>query len=100
MAKSLKAKIRDAILDAVGSTCKDTSALVSESMDHKVSASKRLRIRFHLILCEFCRYYKEQLTTIRKVAQGLDEASLDQEASKPLKEDAKEKMKKMIRDND
>ena len=54
-------KLMNFILGWLNLTCKDTSPLISEMMDHRVSFIKRLKIRIHLALCGVCLYYKGQL---------------------------------------
>ena len=99
MSNPLKEKVRDFILDLTRSTCKDTTALISEMMDHNVSLTRRWRIKFHVTLCEYCRYYQAQLETLRNLSQGLEKKAPDMESQGSLKEDAKVMMKKLIDDS-
>ena len=77
-------------------TCKDTSPLISEMMDHRVSFTKRLKIKIHLALCEVCLYYKEQLGIIRNLSQNLGQEDFPVNTNKTLPLESKEKIKKMI----
>ena len=77
MPESLKEKLRDFILDLTLSKCNDTTELISESMDYPISTYKRWRVGFHLALCEYCREYKNQLETLRQLAQGLERETPD-----------------------
>ena len=70
MADSLREKLFINILDFFDCHCKKIAPLVSEAMDHPVSIVKQWKIKFHLLLCEFCHYYKEQLETVRNLAGG------------------------------
>ncbi len=56
--------------------CKDVSALVSRSMDTRLPLSKRMGIRFHLMMCRMCREYKNQLFLISRAMKRMD-LSLD-----------------------
>ena len=96
MPESLRGKLRDCVLDVFASKCKDTTQLVSEAMDHHVSITKQFKIKFHLLLCEFCRHYKEQLETVRGVAKGLKKDELDIGDDSQLDASAKERMKKLL----
>ena len=49
--------------------CKDISYLISRSMDKKLPFSKRLGIKFHLMMCNLCRRYKEQLIILKSALQ-------------------------------
>ena len=100
MADSLREKLRDGVLDFFASNCKNTTQLVSEAMDHRVSIIKQWKIKFHLALCEYCRHYKEQLETVRNLARGLKKEDPEIDDESQLKSSAKERMKKLLDDND
>lgn len=100
MADSLREKLRDSVLNFFASNCKDTTQIVSESMDRRVSIAKQCKIKFHLALCEFCRYYKEQLETIRDLARGLKKEGSEVDPESQLNASARERMKNLLNDND
>jgi hypothetical protein len=102
MADSLLEKLFIHILDLFNCHCKNTAKLVSESMDHRISITKRWKIKFHLALCEFCRQirYPEQLETIRNLAQGLKKEGSEVNSESQLNSSAREKMKKLLNEND
>lgn len=99
MAVSLLAKLRDGILSLTLSKCNDTTELISENMDHSISLFKRGRMRFHLVLCIYCREYKTQLEALRKMALGLDKEVSDKTSQVTLKPDSKEKLQQIIEEN-
>lgn len=78
-------------------TCKDTSPLISELMDHNLPLGKRLRLRFHLGICGVCQIYEKQLKVIHALARkmGHEEAPSQQEAV--LSEQAKTKIKDTLK---
>jgi hypothetical protein len=80
-------------------TCQDTSPLISEMMDHKVSFIRRLKIKIHLSLCKVCLYYKEQLELIRNLSKNLGREDFPANSDAALPEGAKQKLKKMIDSN-
>lgn len=47
-------------------SCKDISALISQSMDSRLPLRKRLAIRMHVAMCSLCRRYEKQLRMIRR----------------------------------
>ncbi len=57
--------------------CKDISALVSRSMDEKLPLHQRLGIKFHLMMCHFCRQYKNQLILITGALKTIDPVSTE-----------------------
>jgi predicted anti-sigma-YlaC factor YlaD len=99
MAISLLGKLRDVVLDLTLSNCKDTTELISENMDHRISVFKRWRIGYHLALCKYCRKYKAQLETLRQMTLGLDDEASGSSPQASLKQDSKEKMKQIIEKN-
>lgn len=52
-------------------TCKDATQLMSQKMDGKLSVTNRLSLRFHLLLCQGCRNFNEQLRFIRKAVKQI-----------------------------
>jgi hypothetical protein len=65
--------------------CKDISSLLSRSMDKKLPLSTRLGIKFHLMMCKFCRRYEKQLLIIH--------AAFKEEIIVPLPKSIREKIK-------
>ncbi|MFQ5673400.1 MAG: zf-HC2 domain-containing protein [Nitrospinales bacterium] len=53
-------------------TCKDTSPLISEMMDHDLPLAKRIKVKFHLAMCRMCQYYFSQLSFLRNMAKEID----------------------------
>lgn len=49
--------------------CKDTSALVSRSMDEALSWRQRMAVRLHLAMCSACRRFAAQMSFLRQAAR-------------------------------
>ena len=81
-------------------TCQDTSPLISEKMDHSLPFSKWWRLKFHLAICEVCRYYQDQLKALRALALrlGKEEASTGSETK--LSPETKEKIQQALNHSD
>lgn len=95
-----KARIfKDKILDLMKSKCTDTTRFISEGMDRPKTASRWLKIGFHLALCEYCQEYKTQLETLRKLTQDLESEAPSMENQGNMKEESKEKLKQIIEKN-
>lgn len=45
--------------------CKQTSQLVSQSLDRRLSLGERIAVRVHLCICKYCRRFRQQLSAIR-----------------------------------
>lgn len=80
-------------------TCKDTSPLISEMMDHSLPLSKRLRVKLHLSMCEFCHYYQDQLSFLQNMVQNLDEIGLKPKEQPVLTQEAKQKINQAIQNH-
>jgi hypothetical protein len=77
-------------------TCQDTSPLISEMMDHKVSFIKRLKLKIHLSVCKVCLYYREQLELIRDLSKNLGREDFPANKDEVLPEKSRQKIKQMI----
>ena len=49
-------------------SCKDTSTLISRSMDETLSWRQRLAVRLHLMMCGACRRFVGQMSFLRRAA--------------------------------
>jgi len=50
-------------------TCKEASALVSQSIDRPLPLSERWALRLHLLLCDACTRFKRHVEFLHKAAQ-------------------------------
>ena len=94
---SLIGKLDMWIIRKLRLTCKDTSPLISELMDHNLPLGKRLRLRFHLGMCGVCRFYQNQLEVIRALARKLAEDDAPTQKEVILSEQAKTKIKDTLK---
>ncbi len=78
-------------------TCKDTTPLISELMDHHLPFGKRIRLKFHLAMCQVCRFYQNQLEVIRALARKLGGEETPSQQQEVLSEQAKTKIKDSIK---
>ena len=46
-------------------SCKDASRLISQLQDGDISLPERLRIRLHLLLCDACTRFEQQVRFLR-----------------------------------
>ncbi len=78
-------------------TCRDTTPLISEMMDHTLPLGKRLRVKFHLAICDVCGFYKKQLETVRALARKLGGEEAPTQLEAVLSEEAKSKIKDSLK---
>jgi hypothetical protein len=55
-------------------TCKETSLLVTQSLDRKLTWTERLGMRIHLAVCNNCARFTKQMRLIREWLGTEDEA--------------------------
>jgi len=89
-------KIRG-ILKQLKVSCEDISPLISESMDHRVALEKRLRIKFHLLICGACQCYKTQMDIIKNLAKKIGSEDIELKKGSALRPETKEKIKQSLK---
>lgn len=50
-----------------GLSCQDITRLVSESMDHTLPLTQRIKVRIHLGMRKYCARFAKQMHFLRKV---------------------------------
>ena len=45
--------------------CKQTSQLVSQSLDRSLTLRERFALRLHLLICKYCKQFSQHMQTIR-----------------------------------
>ena len=58
-------------------TCKEIHRLTSEGLDRELSLVERTRIRMHLLVCEACNKFTEQMELIRRAMRRLGDSEQD-----------------------
>ncbi|MDO8960636.1 MAG: zf-HC2 domain-containing protein [Methylophilus sp.] len=51
--------------------CKQTSQLVSQSLDRRLTLQERFAMRLHLWLCKYCKRFSQQLLALRSGMQRM-----------------------------
>lgn len=71
--------------------CKQTSLLVSQSLDRPLTWRERWAVRLHLLICVYCRRFKQQLLLIQRQMTKWQHTTAEQ-PSVGLSEDAKQRI--------
>jgi hypothetical protein len=71
------------LLARITPRCTDVTGLVSESMDRTLPVVTRIKLRLHLMICEGCARYRQQLLKIRQALQRPASPSQDQRQDEP-----------------
>lgn len=52
--------------------CKTASRMLSDGQDKLMSPSELARLRLHLVVCEACRNFDEQMQFLRRALRRMD----------------------------
>lgn len=81
-------------------TCRETTSLISQSLDAKLSLRQRIAVRIHLFMCRFCSRFKKQLYFIRDATEWFNiddnEGEDIQRLDESLTPESREKLKRII----
>jgi hypothetical protein len=81
---------------AIFPTCRDATRLQSEALDTRLSLAKRIGLRFHLLICNWCRRYGKQVRFLRNAAHDHPER-LAEATSQKLSDEARQRIKEKLR---
>lgn len=79
-------------------SCKHASQLISKALDQRLSFFERLSLRLHLLICDVCSRFRQQLYTLKSAIKALlKQTENDETIQLPLQ--AKERIKHTIESN-
>jgi hypothetical protein len=95
------ARDRALIEDTHMLSCRETTQLISESLERKLPIRQRMAVRAHLLMCRFCSRFRKQLIFMEK-AVGLfveneKEGNLPADRAPSLSPGARARIKLSIR---
>ena len=79
-------------------SCKAATRLQSEGLDRKLLFRQRFGLRFHLLLCKWCRRYGKQVTFLRNAAHEHPD-EIAEPIPQRLSDGARERIKQKLRTN-
>jgi hypothetical protein len=79
-------------------TCKQASQLISKSLDNPLSWSDRMKLKFHLFICDACTRFKQQLRSIKNAVRRI-RVETENDASIQLNLEAKARINQAIESN-
>jgi len=50
-------------------SCKETTVMISQSLDRKLTLHERINVKLHLLICDACRKMVKQMKLIRVLSQ-------------------------------
>jgi hypothetical protein len=75
--------------------CKQTSQLVSQSLDRRLTWNERLAVRWHLIICKYCKRFSQQLQAMRVGLKRMSNA-IENDTNIQLPTDAKARIAQVL----
>ncbi len=83
-------------------SCERATALISESMDGKLSMYQRFTLRMHLLMCKFCSRFWHQMLFLRNTMQRCSDRTeeVDFMPGHSLSEEACERIKNYLKEQD
>ena len=78
--------------------CEDSSRLVSDSLDRKLTWSEQLALTMHRMICWSCRRFHRQLAILREAARLHEKRLVDGQATADarLSPEARQRIKRVI----
>jgi len=82
---------------ALWPSCRQVSRLQSAATQQPLSLGQRIGLKFHLLVCSWCRRYGRQISFLREAVQARPD-KLAENQSQSLPNEARERLKKSLRD--
>lgn len=76
-------------------TCKQASQIISQSLDRPLSILDRMKLKFHLLICQACYRFNQQLQLLSRVVKRLRDDT-ENDAQIQLSSEAKARIAKHI----
>ena len=82
-------------------SCRETTQLISESMERKLPLRRRVAVAAHILMCRFCSRYRKQLRFMEKAVDRLVESETEggppETTDTCLSPEARERIKQSLR---
>lgn len=83
--------------------CQNATKLLSESLERPLPLSRRMGLKMHLLMCRFCARFEKQLLFMRLFIRRYEKQCLEDDLpsidSPSLSPEARERIKKALREN-
>ncbi|WP_020167739.1 MULTISPECIES: zf-HC2 domain-containing protein [Methylotenera] len=61
-------------------TCRETTQLISKSLDRQLSWRERFAVRLHLCICKYCKRFSQQLVVMRNALNRMTKSIEDDDS--------------------
>jgi len=72
-------------------SCKESSQLISQSLDRALSVRERLALRLHLLICDVCSRFVKQMNLLRLAMRRMTQ-QMEQDEDLKLPPDARKRI--------
>ncbi len=77
-------------------SCKESSRLVSESLDMDLPRGERLAVRLHALCCRSCRRYRKQLVFLGQAVSRIADTLTAPSARASLSPEVRDRISRML----
>jgi hypothetical protein len=77
-------------------SCKEAARLQSVAHDRTLTPVESFGLRFHLLVCRWCRIYGKQIRFLRSVAQAYASGDVQHSTHPALSSEARERIKRSL----
>lgn len=78
--------------------CKQASQIISQSLDNPLSCSDRMKLKFHLFICNACTRFNQQILLIKNAILRI-KFETENDATIQLSLDAKARINQAVESN-
>ncbi len=75
--------------------CKQTSQLISQSLDRNLTLRERFALQLHLFVCKYCKQFSQHLQTLRVALKQMTSA-IENNNTIEMPADAKKRIADMV----
>jgi len=79
-------------------SCKNTSRLISQAQERRLSLRERINLRVHVGMCNNCRRFEQQIVTMRKIMHR-EWKQYTPPTNKQLPSEAQERIRQTLKAN-
>lgn len=80
--------------------CRELTPWMSERLDKPLPLGREIKLRLHIMICDWCKRYQEQLYALRQAVQTMAEPKDSAPDQPRLSDEARERIKQALRNSD
>ncbi len=76
-------------------SCKKASVLISQSLERELTKPERWSLKFHLMICKYCKRFQQQISIINKTLKNFRHET-EHNTELTLSDEARSRIQKAI----